>query len=223
MNPPIRFLTLVIASSIVWANASPLLAEEKFTKLFDGSTLKGWRGDQAHWSVVDGAIVGSTKPKGRKTNTFLVADGDYKDFVLRVKFKLTDGASGVQFRSRPLDPEKPLGADGDFRVTGYQADIGGGDTGTFYEEKGRSTLAKADAEVIKRHLKKGEWNAYEIHAIGDKVEVKINGHTTARYTEKEPESKIPRSGFIALQLQAGASMEIAFKDIEIQKVEPKDD
>ncbi len=186
--------------------------QDGFTKLFDGKTLKGWRGNTANWSVKDGAIVGSTMPDGIKANTFLIADGEYKDFVLKVKFKHSTNASGIQFRSRVLgEPEQ-------FRVTGYQADIGGGDTGTFYEEKGRSTLAPADREVIERHYREGEWNTYEIKAIGDSLELKINGHVTARYTEKNP--KIPRSGLVALQLQAGTGMTIFFKDIEIHEIKP---
>lgn len=204
------WLVAIIVACII----TPLAAEQPTTKLFDGTTLKGWRGDASYWSVRNGAIVGNTKPNGRQANTFLIADGDYHDFVLRVKFKLINGASGVQFRSRPL------GDPAEFHVTGYQADIGSGDTGTFYEEKGRSTLAAADAEVVRRHYKPGKWNQYEISAIGDDVVVKVNGHVTARYTETEPASKIPRAGFVALQLQAGVGMEIAFKDISIRPVNP---
>jgi len=203
---------------LVWISVAGSLAaepaKEGFQKLFDGATLKGWRGDPVHWSVKDGAIVGSTMPKGRGSNTFLIADGDFKDFVLRVKFKHTTGASGVQFRSRVLgDPKK-------FLVIGYQADIGGGDTGTFYEEKGRGTLVRSDLAALKPFFKEGDWNGYEIRAVGDEVVVKINGHVTARYTEKDP--KIPRAGFVALQLQGGGGMEISFKDIEIRVIESKE-
>jgi hypothetical protein len=179
-------------------------------QLFDGETLKGWRGNSDNWSVKDGMIVGSTLPSGLRENTFLIADGEYKDFILKLKFKHSTHASGIQFRSRML------GKPEEFRVTGYQADIGGGDTGTFYEEQGRGTLAPADAEVIARHYREGEWNTYEIKAIGDNVELKINDHVTARYTEKNPD--IPRSGSVALQLQAGAIMTIYFKNIELQEI-----
>ncbi len=40
-------------------------------------------------------------------------------------------AQGIQFCSRLL------GKPDEFRVIGFQADIGGGDLGTFYEEKGK--------------------------------------------------------------------------------------
>ena len=191
--------------------------QSKFKSLFDGKSLKGWKGDKRYWSVKDGAIIGNTKPKGISENTFLIADGDYSDFVLRVKVKLINGASGIQFRSRMLDEKE---AKNEFRVTGYQADIDySGSMGEFYEEKGRSVLKRADPEVVKNHVKKGDWNQFEIQMIGNEGVIKVNGHVTSRYTEKD--SKIPRSGFIALQLQTGA-MEIAFKDIEICEIKSKD-
>ena len=205
--------TCVLLVGLLLTVTVPALgADEDFKKLFDGSTLKGWRGDPAHWSVKDGAIVGSTMPKGRKGNTFLIADGDYKDFILRVKFKYSTGGSGIQFRSRVL------GKPDEFRVTGFQADIGGGDLGTFYEEKGRGTLVKSDFKKLKPFIKKGDWNTYEIRATGNRFELRVNDHVTARYTETAAEA--PRSGLIALQLQAGAGMKIFFKDIEIREIKP---
>ena len=200
--------------------ASPVVAQPtqaKFRRLFDGKSLKGWHGDARYWSVVDGAIVGNTHPDGRKKNTFLIADGEYHDFILRVKFRLKNGASGVQFRSRMLS-KKP---EDKFLVTGYQADIdNGGSTGEFYEEKGRSTLKRPDPAVVKKHFRKGEWNQFEIKMVGDEGVIRLNGHVTSRY--KETNAKIPRSGFVALQLQAGSGMEIAFKDVEIHELKPAD-
>ncbi len=185
-------------------------AAEPPVALFDGKSLKGWRGNPDHWRVEGGVIIGSTKPAGRTSNTFLIANGDYRDFVLRAQFRLIDGASGIQFRSQPI------GAPEAYRVKGYQADIGGGDTGTFYEEKGRGTLVGPNHTVLDAHYRPGEWNTYEITMQGHTGELKINGHRTARYTETDP--SVPRSGVIALQLQAGDGMEIHFKDIEIQEL-----
>ena len=186
--------------------------EDKFKPVFDGKTLTGWKGDLRYWSVKDGAIVGNTKPGGIRRNTFLIADGDYADFVLRAKVKLVNGASGIQFRSRLLSEE----TEDQFRVKGYQADIDyGGSMGEFYEEQGRSVLQPADPKVVSQHVRKGDWNTFEIQMVGREGVIKVNGHITARYTEKEPKS--PRSGLIALQLQTGA-MEIAFQDIEIREI-----
>ena len=183
-----------------------------FEPLFDGHTLKGWRGDTRYWSVQNHAIVGSTKPDGLRSNTFLIANGEYDNFVLRLQFKLVNGASGVQFRSRPL------GDGSEFRVTGYQADIdNSGSTGEFYEEKGRSTLVRADPEVVRKHFRKGDWNELQIRMVGDQGVIQVNQHETSRYTEKDPD--IPRTGLIALQLQAGDGMEIHFKNIQIREID----
>ena len=190
-------------------------AENEFRPLFDGKSLSGWRGDAAYWRVEGGAIVGDTKPGGIKQNTFLIADGNFDDFVLRVKFKLRNGASGIQFRSRRLSDD----ASHQFRVTGYQADIDySGSTGEFYEEQGRSVLQRANSETVKRYVRKDRWNQLEIRMIGDVGEIRLNGQVTSRYTEKKTD--VPRSGLIALQLQAGTEMEIAFKDILIREIKP---
>ena len=209
------FSHLWLALFVLGIDLGSCHADDGFRKLFDGKTLDGWRGDTNFWSVIDGAIVGNTKPNGMKKNTFLIANGEYADFVLRAKCKLTNGASGIQFRSRPLNDKR----EDQYRVTGYQADIDhGGSMGEFYEEKGRGVLVRANAEVLKRFVKKDGWNNFEIRMIGDEGVIKVNGHITSRYKEKK--KQIPRSGFIALQLQAGGGMEIAFKDIEIREIDP---
>ena len=176
--------------------------------LFDGKTLQGWSGDPKIWSIQDDAIVGSSFPDGLQANTFLIAKGEYGNFVLKLQFRYSSGGSGIQIRShRIADPI-------DFRVAGFQADIGDGDLGTFYEEQGRGTLAASDYKSLQPHLNGNDWNLYEIIAMNNQFTLKINGHTTARYTEQSPD--YPRTGLIALQLQAGAPMRIEFRNIELK-------
>lgn len=184
----------------------------KNVSLFDGKSLQGWTGDTRYWSVQNGAIVGSTHPNGIATNTFLVADHAYDDFELQLQFKLTNHASGIQIRSKKPDPDQP------FVVVGYQADIGGGDTGTFYEEQGRGNLAVADAEKVRRLLKPNDWNEYTIRAVGNQFVVQLNGEVTATY--RETQRSCPETGCIALQLQAGPAMKIEFRDLKLRKIQP---
>ena len=108
-------LTLLAISMPILA---PAADDEGFVSLFNGKDLSGWEGDSVHWSVQDGAITGKTTPETLiKSNTFLVWQGGKPaDFVLRLKFKMQGGNSGVQYRSKLLDPEKYI-------VGGYQADI----------------------------------------------------------------------------------------------------
>ena len=89
---------------------SPLFAADDCkpaNEFFDGKTTKGWEGKGELWRVVDGAIVGSTEPKGLQgNNTFLCSQKKYKDFELRCKARLKDGKgnSGIQIRSEVIDP-----------------------------------------------------------------------------------------------------------------------
>src|SRR5262245_26346499 len=77
------------------------LAAGKGTPLFDGKTLTGWKqlGGNADYAVVDGVIVGTSKPD--KVNSFLVTDKDYGDFILEFDVRQDVGPtnSGVQIRS----------------------------------------------------------------------------------------------------------------------------
>src|SRR5690242_16372825 len=103
-----------IATTLLSVVATCAKAEDKFQPLFNGKNLDGWVGDTKLWSVEDGAIAGTTDDTTLKQNTFLATEKKYKNFVLKLKFKLRDGNSGVQFRSKTFD---------DFVVRGYQADI----------------------------------------------------------------------------------------------------
>ena len=190
-------------------------AAEPFVKLFDGETLKGWKGKSELWSVRDGAIVGNSRPNGIRGNTFLVSEKEYDNFILRLKFKFTDGNSGVQVRSQQVG--NPAG----YVIKGYQADIGEGYHGSLYDEKRRGMLAKSRLDWVLRFLKKNEWNTYEIRCIGKQITLKINRLVTARYTEED--DGIPRRGVIALQLHGTPppGMEILFKEIEIREIKPK--
>src|SRR5204863_10087725 len=108
----LRMRALLIAAGL----ASLAIAQNPNVQtLFDGESLKGWRGDAAIWRVADGCIVGSTVGKQITANTFLVLDGrEPADFVLSMRVQLEgDNNSGIQYRSREL----PGGA---FAVAGYQ-------------------------------------------------------------------------------------------------------
>src|SRR6185369_1993268 len=111
--------------------------------LFDGKTLAGWEGDAKVWRVAGGSIVGGST-QGNPQNEFLATKESYGDFVLKVEYKLvgTEGFvnSGVQFRSRRI----PQPAN---EMSGYQADIGVGYSGSLYDESRRNkTLVAADAD-----------------------------------------------------------------------------
>jgi len=201
-------LAVLLALVLVAAAVGRSSAEEGFKPLFDGRTLTGWKGDETLWSVEDGMIVGTTDGAELKKNTFLATEKSYKNFILKVKFKLRNGNSGVQYRSKSF-PE--------YVVRGYQADIADNMfMGILYEEGGRGILANVNAAEVAPHVKKDDWNEYVIKADGGHLTQSLNGFTTVDYQEKSEQGA--KDGIIALQLHVGPKMRIWFKDLEIREL-----
>ncbi len=183
----------------------PLLATSDNAKdLFNGKDLTGWVGNEKLWRVEDGEIVG--RSTGLKRNEFLRSKMIAADFRLSLKVKLTPNKenSGIQFRSEEL----PEG-----EVKGPQADIGAGWWGKLYEEHGRGLLWKESGE---RHVKPDAWNDYVIEAVGSRVRTWINGQLCVDLDDP----KLSRRGLFALQLHSGGPMEVRFKDIQLEAIDP---
>ncbi len=196
-------LALGICFSLSAANAG-----EDFP-FFNGKDLAGFEGllDQ-FWSVKDGAIVGTTAPKGINYNTFLCSKKKFKDFELQFQVQLTkSGNSGIQIRSHIHNKEK-------FAVTGPQCDMGGPYWGSLYGENFGGMMKAADAKLVKQVLKEGEFNDYYIRAVGKHVTIKLNGKTTV----DQDFPKMPSEGIIAFQIHGGPSMNVVFKDIRFKEI-----
>ena len=164
-----RSMRLFSFLAVVLVSLFCVSARAAEVSLFDGKTLDGWKGKADLWSVKDGAIVGSTAPKGIRGNTFLVSEKSYANYILKLKFRFNGkGNSGIQFRS------KQVGKPEDYVISGYQADIGKGYHGSLYDEQRRGMLhaAKNDwAKLFRRflHLDGKRGNSYEIRAIGSDI------------------------------------------------------
>ncbi|MEC8718872.1 MAG: family 16 glycoside hydrolase, partial [Verrucomicrobiota bacterium] len=96
---------------------------------------------------------------------------------------------------------------------GYQADAGAGWWGKLYEELGRALLWEAPGD---QHVKKGEWNLYEILAVGHHVRTAINGHPCVDL--QDPEGAL--QGLVAFQLHSGGPMEVRFRRLNLE-VDPE--
>ena len=227
--------TLVTVLSL--AASASAQTETGFTSLFNGKDLTGWEGRKEHWTVEDGAITGTTSMENPAMgNNFLIAkDGDKNlvvgDFELRFSYKFSGdwGNSGVQYRSKDF---------GNFVVGGYQADFEVGTTysGILYEEKmTRGVMAARGEKVvwgedgkkqvvgqtekttkeIQESIKKGDWNEYVVIVKGDHLQHFINGNQTVDVVDKDPKKQV-MSGILALQLHAGPTMKVQFKNIRIK-------
>ncbi len=206
-------------------------AEEGFEPIFDGKTLEGWEGKEGFWSVEDGAITGKTSEENPlDSNTFLIwRAAKVADFELRFKIRLVGGNTGLQFRSKEVEP---------FVIAGYQADFdaAGEWVGVLYDEKGRALLAERGTRVIiwgdgskqvmeqitpekdiLDSIKKEDWNDYTIIAKGNRIIQKINGLTTVDVTDAEEGDK-RKEGLLALQLHTGEPMKVQIKDVRLKTI-----
>lgn len=188
---------------------------QKPMNLFDGKTFNGWEGDTVKtWRIRDGMLIGGSLTEKVPHNEFISTTTDYKNFILQLKFKLsgTEGFinTGVQFHSKRI-------ADPPYEMTGYQADLGDGYWACLYDESRRNKiLAHADTNLVKQVLRKGDWNDYEVRSENGRIRIKLNGKQTVDYTE--PDTNIPQSGRIALQIHGGGKAEVSFKDVRLTQL-----
>ncbi len=196
----------------LWLAGPALVAAPK--SLFDGQSLAGWEGETNKvWRLRDGVIVGGSLA-GNPRNEFLAATQSFRNFHLRLEYKLIGSEgfvnSGVQFRSqRVANPPNEM--------SGYQADIGAGFSGFLYDESRRNRmLAVADTNLVQRIEKPGDWNQYEVIANGPEIQIWLNGQRTVEWIERE--AGIPREGLIALQIHGGAKSEVSFRNILIEEL-----
>lgn len=202
---------LPLTVQLVAAQEQPL--ESGFVQLFDGKTLDGWEGNRDYFRVEQGAIVAGTLAKKIPNNEFLCTEKKYADFELRLEVKLRGEGNnaGVQFRSARVP--------GDHEVSGYQADVGAAWNrpvwGGLYDESRRNKmLAEGPADQLPKWVKEGDWNELWIRAVGDKINISLNGHPTIEYTE--PDADIARHGIIGLQIHSGPPTEAWYRNIRIR-------
>ena len=183
---------------------SPNLPARVETGFFNGKDLTGWKGNGGYWSVKDGAIVGHSD-KNIAKNEFIWSDVEVQDFYLAVDVKLTPGDrnAGIQFRSKPVDAHG--------QALGYQADVGhdqviGNVWGNLYHEHGRGKLDWNDRAV--QVVKKGDWNRYEILAVGHRIWTAINGKLCVAI--EDPKGEL--SGRIAFQIHAGLPQTVHYRN-----------
>ncbi len=213
-----------------------------FVSLFDGETLNGWTGDPRYWAVEDGAIVGKVD-EPLEVNTFLIREGSYSDFEVRLKYRLPSeiSNSGLQYRSRP-DPEN------EYSVIGYQANIvtkhADRTFSMLWDENARDLLANYGdkAEIVKSSSRGGAsfetrvvdtvneksfimdaqkpypaWNEYTVIAYGNRLVHILNGVVALDVVDNDPEGRA-LSGQFALQIHRDLVMEAQFKDIEVRSL-----
>ena len=225
---------------LVWIMAAAHAADEEFKSIFNGKDLTDWDGNTKLWSVKDGVIIGeTTKENPTKGNTFLIYKGgenkgDLKNFDLKLSFRMSAaGNSGIQYRSKDLGNNVMQGYQYDINVAGFPQ------MGKLYDERGtrgylaingekvawdNTTTVKTkvieplpDLDKMKTLWKKTDWNEAEIIATGNHIIQKLNGVIVVDFTDNNDTKKL-LSGFMGIQIHAGAPMKIEVKDVVLKEM-----
>jgi hypothetical protein len=179
---------------LVFTLAAPALAQPFFETLFDGRSLDGWTmvGEPA-WSVMDGTVSADAG-----ATTFLVSNGNYRDFELRVEFWVSEDANSGVFIRCASRTEISATACYEVNIYDTRPDPTYG-TGAIVNLAAVSPMPKAG----------GRWNTMVITAREDTFSVTLNGQTTVDAARDTTH----REGPFALQRAAGT---VRFRKIEIR-------
>jgi hypothetical protein len=185
-----RVLPALAAVALV----APAGAQMQFEPLFDGTSLAGWTtaGDGA-WSVADGIVSADTGPA-----IFLVSNGSYRDFELKVEFWVSGDANSGVFIRCASRTEISATACYEINIYDTRPDPTYG-TGAIVNVAPVSPMPKAGRR----------WNTMVITARGYTFRVTLNG----RRTVEAARDSTHREGPFALQRAAGT---VRFRKVEIR-------
>jgi hypothetical protein len=217
-----RLLITLLAGLTGLAAAENNVPPAGFTALFNGKDLSGWygwgtqdptdlwkmkpeelaeykkksveggikdakgndKGDHvnAHWKVENGELVNDGK------GLYLTTDKDYGDFELMVDYKMLPlGDSGIYLRGIPQVQIWDFTEEAKFKLG---ADKGSGSLWNNKSEEGKFPLKLMDKPF-------GQWNAFHIKMIGERVTVKLNGEVVVNNAPLENFFANKKAGFLA--------------------------
>ncbi|MFM7052854.1 MAG: DUF1080 domain-containing protein [Planctomycetota bacterium] len=202
------FVTTIALASLL-SSAAPPAAQP----LFDAMPYDAWRvvGGAASFELVPpanggaGPVLVGRGPIPR--NGFLTSPRELGDFRLKVDVRIGSPDdpkgekmnSGIQIRSRERDG----------RIVGLQVEVDPSPrawSAGIYDEGGRLWLAPLDGnEAARVAFRRGEWNTYEIEAIGPRIRTTLNGVRAAEWYDGAT------AGRLAFQVHGGPACEVAFR------------
>jgi hypothetical protein len=215
--------TTAAGFALAVALAAPALAQAPpagFVSLFNGRDFTGWKvpaGDNGHWKVVDGVIDYDAESEAADDKNLWSA-AEYGDFELRLEWRIKDtpyinpgvpiirldgthkrGADGAEIRLAVPDSDSGVYLRGSSKaqVNIWGWPIGSGEVYGYRTDPkmppevraGVTPTANADRDI-------GQWNAFAITMIGDRLTVVLNGVTVLDHALLPG---VPAKGPLALQ------------------------
>ena len=206
-KPSAKPLFVVCLALVVCGGCHPPDASSGWVSLFDGKTLNGWKANENPQScrVEDGAIV----VNGDRSHLFYVGevgDGNFKNFEFKCDVKtLPQANSGIYIHTKYQDNGWP--------TRGYEAQVN-----NTSGDKRKTGGLYGIQDVFTAPAKDNEWFDYHIIVNGKRIIVKIDGETTADYTEPEDLDRGDRrlsSGTFALQAHDPGS-KVLYRNLRVK-------
>ena len=209
---------MIIRTLITLVFVSHLIADDSneigSLSMFNGKDLSGWTTKgSAKWKVIDGIIKGGQDGNPSKSG-ILLSEKIFKDFDLRLEFKIDEHGkynSGVYFRKSKT---KPLGRP-------YQINIGRGAADEPVGLHLDDWLDKGDTDD--KYRKPLKWNNLRIRAVGPEIKAWLNGQLIVDYKDPSPRKDLLEAGMIGFQTYGaeGHAGWVHFRDIRIKEIKPK--
>ena len=190
-----------------------------FRPLYNGLDLRGWKqepGHKGHWQGKDWILDYDGKSEAGDKN--LWTEQEFGNFALIVDWRLPakpkidnapvvlpDGSEAADSQGKPLTVAVLDAGDSGIYLRGtsksqlniWNWPVGSGEIWGYRTDKNMpAEVRKAATPILNADNPPGQWNRFEITAIGDRVTVKVNGKTVIRQAQLPG---IPARGPIALQ------------------------
>jgi hypothetical protein len=183
---------------------SPPQLEADYDLLFDGTSTTGWKqSGPGEFRVEDGSMV-----TYGGLGLFWYSARQYRDFSLKLAWKLTGDTNNSGVFARFPDP----GNDPFVAVNqGYEFQIYDGATG---EPQKTGSVYNFKREEARNSNPIGEWNQYEIRAVGQQYTVVLNGQVVNTFTGARN-----LAGFLGLQ-NHDAGSHVHFRYVRVKELDP---
>jgi hypothetical protein len=180
----------------------PLYADKKFNEDIEIKPVGEWKIQE------DGVLNGKT-PEKESRDGIIVTKTKYKDFVVKVSYKMEHGNSGLYFRASNVD--KP------YWLKGFQCEIAEGNqvNANLWEVQGRGWVQKTEASqaASATATKVNDWNDIGTVAVGTHISTFLNGWQIMNITDEKPSHGF--EGYAGLQLHGGGNQGCLFNNFYI--------
>lgn len=205
--------------------SNAIYRDDKWVPLTNGKDLSGWSGFNSrgiHWEVEGPVLRARNRSNRVESGGAIFTIAEYRDFHFRCEvLALSDGGGAILFRNS--------GGVGKGRRRGYLMENLSMKSAARKDGWGIGSLFADDFQVphdrtrlmpsseMDWGIKAGDWYQLEFIALGNAVEIRINGKLTASYVSSDP--RLTKAGKIGLNCGRGSY--VVYRNLEIRELAPR--